>query len=461
MKEWKKTEEQLKKKLHRDYPVDDALWQAAEQQLDAVFPITQRKIGFYTMLIALGVTAFLASFSTKGTHTTELEVSTPVASNETSLLATDKANGLALNNKPTTPTSSLPTPSTSDRIVNQPTDKGQIAIRTAKTTENQTATNKTSQDGASSVFTNEQLSSLNDDDNTTKTEGLFDANTHEAENNDYVRVDDALIDVKSTNESPSVSSGTKVPNATTADIPKLHFPKKTRFSIETEVNSSLLSNGNKENNGDDSKLIKNSIYATQEAHVSLGVERGHWSGRIGLGRAQFRNAFSADEMNTTVLTDTIGTGYELVNREFVKDSVPVWLIKQYYLTDTNQVTRRSQIYNGKDRINYIKIPLSVAYNTRFDRFEFMGLLGVDLLLNPSLKTNFDVTKYAGIHQDRLGKLNNNIARWNAAARVGYRANYHVLLYTQLRATRSSYNVTSDIPVGYRSFDIGFGLNYRF
>ncbi len=460
MKDWKNTEEIIKGKLGKNYPVDDALWQAAEKQLDAVFPIRKKRLGFYIFLGVLGVVSLFASLAW-WSHGNELLAEHNNTNQPIENLVSSETN------RPTSSSNS------NKENVNQTSNEhGTIGTQTSPSKENVPAFAKPVLNGQAGGFTT---------DKTKNPETVITTRSADTSQQEISNASEVLSNATVTQAPTRVEVGKNIITvfglsypgfgsmakfgstpAYEAPVTEFSFPKATRFNLETEINTSLLSNSKKGDVGDQpTGLISNTIFSSSDAHVTAGMERGHWGIKLGLGQTVFLDQYKVGQDIQKVRYDTTSSSYQVIDSNFIQNGVPALLIQRRYVYDSTSDVVRRNVYSSTDKIKYWKIPISISYVKRLDHVEFAGQLGLDYLFSPTIKTNFNSSTYPGIDQQRQISLRKSMVRANAVLRLGYRFNYHLLMYSQLRATRSNQNVYSTISKTYRSYDLGFGLNYRF
>ncbi|MBO6515548.1 MAG: hypothetical protein JJ975_03265 [Bacteroidia bacterium] len=464
MKDWKDTENILKQRLEKDYPVDDALWQAAEKQLDAVFPIQRKRMGFLAMFIVMGVVTYLTSFSWwNESGSAELADATNVSVNNPQGNSSQSAMPfIPENNTPSTETEAISVEATNEpNTVESNTalkpDANDRADDHIPTVPNQTK-GQTPETGESNISTSNQLADAGQKPNTTTAQPTTEKEVKTQRNptqNPLVKMLPMFPYLKLTgNQSLSIDDD--------EFIPKVKYPRTKRFFVESEFNTSMNSNGSKvSTSGELPGMSVNNVYAATDYKLSGGLEYAGFRIKLGFGQTQFANQFAVDQWVQQVRVDTLSSYYELVNRGYQQGGVPAWLIQKKYDVRDSQQTVRERIYDGTDQICYLSIPIGLSYSRSFGHLEASVQAGAEYLFSPSLRTDFDKEKYALLHQDRMNALRSSMLRLNGVLRVGYRFNYHFMVYGQFRSANTGTGVYSFSPNGFSTSDLGFGLNYRF
>lgn len=475
MKDWNNIEDRIRESLHKDYPYDEKLWQSAEKQLDVVFPSRSRKIGFYGIVITLiAVGSWLLWFLKPDHASTMAGVAEPDVTShqdagkqllnntysESSVSVTDNEKENVTTYRGSASTSEAVHVKSKDEG-NIENDRGEFTTKKEHVNDQATSADAVFQSATqASNITDRNENVVSDDNAITK---LPDDNV------DRIKGDPEVPDMESLKDFPDLKPDISTVAGAATNL--LDFPHK-RINLYTSLqwNTSLLSNGTAP--GDDpewngSTSARNAIMQATDVTASVGVKKGRFNAQIGFGQTTFADRFTVRVRNSerVVVTDTLSSYFVLVNPNYKPRDRSVLLIREEYNINErlDTVTHVSTLYDQNDHISYWTVPVRVGFTLPMKRLELSAQAGVDYLFASRLKTSFtaDTLFTQMIAQERKNDLRPSLLRMNLGLLAGYRMNYHVTVFTELRIAATRRNLYMSNTFGFRSADLGLGLRYRF
>lgn len=483
MKDFKKMEDEIRQGIHKEYPVDEALWASAEEQLDVVFPLKKNKVYGRVLVLLL----FLGAITTLWFFSKPQEELATIPNLEKEWLQSNEANEGNItpdvSTLPKTPATknSAQTSSDESNSTNQNSNKSSNSLSSnSKPSENNKKSTPTQKPNNSNSnqkkleefrdrflgYRSKQKRAAQADGKETGSPDRYSRLGYPGEDRRPVPIGEKILrrrmPILNLHLEPLLSS---LQISTSKEMPKefihnLTHPKKIRWIANAEISQLLMNEPITNGKSEGKTTVDMSINSWQQAQVGLGMKYQNWMISTGVGLAMLQGEVSTTTA-PTYKTDTLSSKFVVLNQNYDAGNRKVVLLQRVY--DTRTVIDSLQTQKDEKAghtIRYVSVPVNLRYQKTKNRWIYGGQIGVNVMFSPKVSHGISET-FKTVLDDQYKGITANVIQPNVGVVLGYRmnANLHVestALYTQTNQT---------ILVGdnrkVTGLKLGLGIGYWF
>ncbi len=459
MSDLKNIDDLIKKGIEKEYPVDGQLWSAAQNQLDAVFPVKAKKLGWVyagatTLIVAIACLYFLNSHKSSQ-QTAVINDSENVKDQ----IATDQSSTKTHPNKSNY---------NSNKSTTHNSNNSNTAERKSKALPKEITKHKSSpikqHVGSNPVHFNTGSTSAdktkfkNNPDNPTSPIGNQTNSRFELKQDAYVK--------------PNVSEDEKIgfvlPKPL-SEMLKSEQSKNTKGEVEVQYKNPVkadwfigVSTGITFNSSDQFMVEGTEGSSinhkrTTQFDVFGGIVKRRLSVSIGFGQVVLNNQVNL-ALTPTTITDTISMSYRMVEENVVINGRNVSLIERQFNT-VDKLDSSNRFEEVEQNVRYFRVPLRVTYRLPLNRFEVLVGLGSDLWFTPNVRWgNYSDQRYSVKQTDFAPKQ--FVFRPNADIGLGYRVNSRFTASAILTKSLTTSAIMTDGGNRLNLNGLNLSLNYR-